>query len=230
MTVSIGPLVRRKGGPSPEQMKSDPAFKRTRENGKEFGNCGKATKLLRRVLMPLLKEASDHLVTGRLNKLMFAIKNLDNTSARGERNVATGIATPAAKDLIKGFDFNANAPLERVLKKQATVNTSAGVITIGGLVPQHDLDWPAGASHARLTGGWLKIDFGAENAELAGTNQTVVQKNNSPANVVLAPVAVPGGIGNDVFVLQLVFYQEVNGVQYVLKNGEFNAMAVIEMR
>src|SRR5690606_5461483 len=109
--------------------------------------------LLRRVLMPLLKEASDHLVTGRLNKLMFAIKNLDSSSARGERNVATGIASPAAKDLIKGFDFNANAPLERIMKKQAAVNTSTGVITITGLDPQRDLNWPAGASHARLTGG-----------------------------------------------------------------------------
>jgi hypothetical protein len=223
-----GSLVRKKGGPSSEQVKKDPAFERVRENGKEFGSCGKATKLLRAALRPLMKDAKDYLVTGRLNKLMFAIKNLDITSARGERNIATGILSAAAKDLIIGFDFNSAAPLRRVLKKPITVNTGTGVISISGLVPQQDLDCPNSATHARITGGWLKIDFGSGLAELISSSPLALQLNGVANNVALTPTSLPNGTGIDIFVLQIIFYQEVNGVQYALKNGEFNMLAVID--
>ena len=224
-----GPLVRKKGGPTGDQLKNDKAFKRVRENGREFGACGKATKLLRKVLRPLLKDASDFLVTGRLNKLMFAIKNLDNTSARGERNVANGIISLTAKDLIKGFDFNEMAPLRRVLKKPFTINTGTGVIGIPGLISQQDLDSPTGATHARITGGWARIDFGTGLAQLVSTNQVALPLNGLVNNVVLTPVVLPGGTGIDIFVLQIVFYQEVNGVQYSLKNGEHNSLGIVDL-
>lgn len=222
-----GPLVRKKGGPTKEQVKNDPVFKRVRENASEFGSCSKATKLLRAVLQPMMKDASDFQVTGRLNKLMHAIKNLDNTSARGERNVATGITSPAAKDLVKGFDFNEMAKINRVLKKPYTGNTSTGVISITGLIPQDHLGCPGSATHAKITGGWVRIDFGTGLGELISSNQVALPLNGVLNNVVLTPVSLPGGTGTDIFVLQTVFYQEINGVQYALKNGEFNAMGII---
>jgi hypothetical protein len=224
-----GALVRKKGGPSSEQVKKHPAFKRVRENGKEFGSCGKATKLLRTTLRPFMKEASDFLVTGRLNKLMFAIKNLDNTSARGERNVATGIKSPQAKDLVNGFDFNEMAPLRRVLKKPYTLNTGTGVITITGLIPQQDLDYPTGATHVRLTGGRARIDFGTGLSELTGSNQAVLPLSDVLTTVVLTPVSLPGASGTDMFFLQILFNQEINGISYPLKNGEHNSMCFIDL-
>ncbi len=224
-----GPLVRKKAGPSAEQVKKDPAFQRLRENGKEFGNCGKATKTLRAVLMPLLKDARDFQVTPRIIKLMAAIKNLDTLSARGERNVATGILASTAKDLMIGFDFNEAAPLHRVLKKPYTINTATGVISIPGLKPKQDLDYPKGATHAKITGGWARIDFAATpgKGELILTNQVILPLNGVLTNLVLSPVSLHGGMGKDIFVLQIVFYQEVNGVEYSLKNGEHNAMGII---
>ena len=224
-----GPLVRKKAGPSAEQVKKDPAFQRLRENGKEFGNCGKATKTLRAVLMPLLKDARDYQVTPRIIKLMAAIKNLDTLSARGKRNVGNGIMAPTAKDLMKGFDFNEAAPLYRTLKKPYTINKATGVITIPGMKPKQDLDYPKGATHAKITGGWARIDFAATpgKGELVLNNQVTLPLNGVLNNVVLTPVTLPGGAGKDIFVLQIVFFQEVNGVEYALKNGEFNAMGVV---
>lgn len=224
-----GPLVRKKGGPTTDQVKNDPVFKRVRENAREFGSCSKATKLLRAVLQPMMKDASDFQVTGRLNKLMHAIKNLDNTSARGERNVATGITSPAAKDLVRGFDFNEMAKIDRVLKRPYTVNTSTGMISIPGLNPKEHFVFPASATHTKITGGWVRIDFGTGLAELVSTNQVSLPLNGVINNVVLTPAALPGGVGGDIFVLQIIFYQAVNGVQYALKNGEFNSMGVIEL-
>ncbi len=226
-----GPLVRKKAGPSAEQVKKDPAFQRLRENGKEFGNCGKATKTFRAVLMPLLKDARDFQVTPRIIKLMAAIKNLDTLSIRGKRNVGTGIVAPTAKDLIKGFDFNEAAPLHRVLKKPYTVNTGTGVIGITGLKPKQDLDYPKGATHVKITGGWARIDFAATpgKGELILTNQVILPLNGVLNNVVLTPVSLQGGSGKDIFVLQIVFFQEVNSVEYSLKNGEFNSMGLVEL-
>ena len=222
-----GPLVRRKGGPSNEQFKTDKAFKRSRENASEFGNCGKATKLLRSVLIPMMKDVKDFTATARLMKLMHSIKNLDQNSTRGERNVANGITLPGAKDLMVGFDFNEKAQLGVVLKKRYTVHTNTGVISILGLIPKDDLERPKAATHAKITGGWARIDFGAEVGELVSTNQVVLPLNGVLNNVVLSPVSLPGGIGTDIFVLQVVFYQEVNGVHYDLKNCEFNSMRVV---
>ena len=49
-----GHLAREKGGIDASRIASDPAFQRTRENGSEFGRAGKAGKMLRTALRPLL--------------------------------------------------------------------------------------------------------------------------------------------------------------------------------
>jgi hypothetical protein len=222
-----GPLVRKKGGPTAEQVKKDPAFKRVRENGKEFGNCGKATKLLRATLKPMMIEASDFLVTGRMNKLMHALKNLDTTSARGKRTVAKGVSSPQAKNLIKGFDFNQDAPLSRVLKKSIAVSANTGTISVSGLNAKNDMDSPKGATHAKFTGAWLKVDFAKEKANIAVSNSVALQLNSTVRSVRLKPKTTPGGKGTDIFVLQVTFYQEINGLQYSFKDGAYNSMALV---
>ncbi len=160
---------------------------------------------------------------------MAAIKNLDTISIRGKRNVGTGIMAPTAKDLIKGFDFNEAAPLHQILKKPYTINTATGEISIPGLKPRQDLDYPKGATHAKITGGWARIDFAATpgKGELILTNQVTLPLNAVLNNVTLTPVSLPNGTGKDIFVLQIVFLQEVNGLEYALKNGEFNAMGIV---
>ncbi|MBL7902999.1 MAG: hypothetical protein JNK73_13460 [Bacteroidia bacterium] len=178
-----------------------------------------------------MKEARDFQVTARLVKLMTAIRNLDTVSVRGERKVGTGIAFPGAKAVLKGFDFNEKAKLERVLKKPYSVNTVTGVITVAGLKPKLDIKCPKGATHVKITGGWARIDFAAEpgQGELILTNQVTLALKASPTNLVLTPLNLPSGMGKDIFVLQLVFVQVVNGVEFSLKNGEHNTMGIIEI-
>src|ERR1700741_4319842 len=106
-----GHLAREKGGVDAARIANDPAFVRTRENGAEFGSSASSGKVLRDALRTMLMSASDNRVVSRLMKLMTDIKNLDATSARGERSVGTAIALPAAKALLKGFNFNKRAIL-----------------------------------------------------------------------------------------------------------------------
>ena len=83
-----GHLVRTKGGVSGQRIANDPAFARTRENGSEFGSSASSGKLLRDTVRNLIGSASDNRVTARITQLMTQIKNMDDTSERGERTVA----------------------------------------------------------------------------------------------------------------------------------------------
>jgi len=48
-------------------------------------------------------------------------------------------------------------------------------------------------------------------------------------NVNLTPASAPTGTGTDIFILMIEFFQEVNGVQYSLNNGQYNAMSIVEV-
>lgn len=121
-----GNMARMKTSVDGSRIASDPAFVRTRENNSEFGNSATAGKLLRDSIRTMMQKASDGRVTSRLTKVMSQIKNLDMTSLRGERNVGIGIADPAAKALLKGFNFNNRAILGSVLFKSFTVAPATG--------------------------------------------------------------------------------------------------------
>ncbi|KAI9549274.1 hypothetical protein GHT06_007215 [Daphnia sinensis] len=89
-----GNLARMKTSVDAKRIATDPAFERTRENGKEFEVLQVLWKLLRDAVRPLAMNASDSRVVARLTKLMTAIKNLDTVNDRGNRVVAEGIQTP----------------------------------------------------------------------------------------------------------------------------------------
>lgn len=224
-----GHLAREKGGVDASRIANDPAFIRTRENGAEFGSAASSGKLLRDALRTLLMNASDNRVTARLTKLMTDVKNLDGTSARGERSVGVAIATPIAKSAMKGFNFNSRALLGGVLFKPYAVNTATGVITINGLIPINDIAFPNGATHMSVKGAWAKVDFANGTYQVELTNATNVPIDANATNVILTPSAVPAGAGTDIFLLMVEFYQEVNAVQYSLKNGAYNALSIVEV-
>ena len=224
-----GHLAREKGGVDAERIQNDPAFVRTRENGAEFGSSAVAGKNLRVALFAMLQTASDNRVVSRLTKVMTDIKNLDATSARGDRNVGVAIVLPAAKALLKNFNFNKKAILGSILFKPYSVNTLTGVITINGLEPVNHINFPAGATHVTLKGAWLKLDFATGLYDLQASNVVNLPINAVATNVVLTPAGVPAGAGTDIFLLQIEFFQEVNAVQYSLKNGAYNALAIVEV-
>jgi hypothetical protein len=224
-----GHLAREKGGVDGDRIANDPAFIRTRENGKEFGSSATSGKLMRDALRPLMMRASDGRVTSRLTKVMTDIKNFDLTSARGGRNVGAAIATPAAKERLKGFNFNIRAILGSILFKPFSVNAATGEITITGLVPTNEIAAPAGATHMTICGAWAKIDFvqGLKVVEIS--NEFNGPLDGNAVDLVLTPGQAPAGTGTDIYLLMIEFFQEVNGVQYSLNNGQYNALSIVEV-
>ena len=105
-----GYLAREKGGIDKERMKNDPAFQRTRENGAEFGRAGKAGRLLRTSVRPLLLKAADGRVASRMTREMVKVVKSDTSNNRGERKVTEGDVL-----LLKGFEFNQNGKLNATM-------------------------------------------------------------------------------------------------------------------
>ncbi len=223
-----GHLARMKTSVDADRIATDPAFERTRENNKEFGSSASAGKLMRDALRPMALNAADGRVVSRLTKVMTAIKNLDATSARGERNVGEGITDPNAILKLKGFEFNKEALLSAILYKRMTVNTGTGEIVIADLIPQMDVVWPQGATHVQFTAGFASVDFVNGDKDLQQSASVNLPIDGTQTTVTLTPVAAPSVSGTNLYLLKIEFFQEVNGVQYTLKNGAYNALRVVE--
>ncbi len=221
--------VRRKGGVSKERIANDPNFVRTRENGSEFGHAANAGKILRLAASTMVFRAKDSQLSSRLLKVMSQIKNLDSSSARGLRNVALGIATAEGKLVLKGFDFNANAPLKSVLFAPYLLDTADGVVKFTNLIPGEQLHFPQGATHFSLQCAYLAVDFATSISEIGYSAIENLPINFTASNPTLTPAPVPTAVGTKVYLLMVSFYQEVNGVQYSLKNEEYNVLHVMEV-
>lgn len=224
-----GYLVRTKGGVSKERIMNDPAFERTRENGSEFGHSASTGKLLRTSVRNLMIRAKDNRVTSRLTQVMSKVKNTDTTSIRGERNVATGLATAEGKLVLKGFDFNNRALLSSVLFAPFTIDNTTGEIEIPNLNPANDISYPIRSTHMSLTSAFLDVDFDTKDNAIEFSPTVNIPINNTSATQTLTPAAVPGGTGNKIYLLLVEFFQEINGVQYQLKNGAFNVLTIVDV-
>jgi hypothetical protein len=224
-----GYLAREKGGVDAARIKNDPAFARTRENGQEFGLAARAGKVLRDAFRPLMMRAADSRVVSRLTRVMTSLRLLDTTSARGERTVAVAIATQAAKDRLKDFNFNRRSILKSILFRPFALNNTTGEIVITDLVPANHVAAPAGATHVAFTAAWGKIDFTEEGYSVEMSNTVNLPLNTTPATVTLTPTNVPTGTGVDFFLLVVEFFQEVNGNQYSLNDGLYNALSIVDV-
>lgn len=224
-----GQYVRRKGGVSKNRILNDPNYVRTRENLSEFGAAAISGKIIRRALNSLMIDAKDSRVTSRLTKVLNQVKNEDLISARGQRNVTEGLATPQGRALLKGFNFNRRSSLEAVLLKSYALDTATGEVTITDLVPNQEMSIPEGATHATLSAAFLNLDLGTEVQDLQLSNDVNLPINGTATSVTLTPAAPASGSGQSYYLLKVAFFQDVNGIQYPLKNGAHNAMQLIEL-
>lgn len=223
-----GHLVKTKSGVSADRIANDPNFQRTRENGSEFGSAATAGKVLRNAVRALMMNASDNRITSRLRQIMTQIKNFDVASARGDRTVADGIADPAALAILKNFDFNNKAILRAVLFAPFTVDTATGELSIPAFVPLNDIAYPSGATHVNLKAAYANVDFANEISAIEYSPATNLAIDGTTTAITLTPAAVPAGTGTKFYLLLLEFFQEVNAIQYPLKNGSYNVLNIVE--
>lgn len=224
-----GYLAREKGGVSADKIANDPAFQRTRENGAEFGRAGKAGKVLRTSLRALLQNASDSRMVSRLTTEMLKVVQADAVNPRGERNVIDGEA-----ELLQGFEFNINGKLGTTLYAPFTAAidrvTGALTIDIPAFVPIHMIAAPGGSTHYKIISAGVEVDFENE-TYVIDTQDTAIQPWDATATAAISLAnSLPAASTHPLFLaLGVEFYQEVNGQMYPLKNGAFNALALVKV-
>ncbi|MBS0645043.1 MAG: hypothetical protein JSR97_00430, partial [Verrucomicrobia bacterium] len=224
-----GYLAREKGGVSADKIANDPAFQRTRENGAEFGRAGKAGKVLRTSLRALLQNASDSRMVSRLTTEMLKVVQADTTNTRGQRNVIDGEA-----ELLQGFEFNINGKLGTTLYAPftAAIDRAAGSLTVDipAFVPIHMIAAPGGSTHYKIISAGVEVDFENE-TYVVDSQDTAIQPWDATATAAISLAnAVTAASTHPLFLaLGIEFYQEVNGQMYPLKNGAFNALALVQV-
>jgi hypothetical protein len=224
-----GMLARAKGGVSAERIQSNASFARTRENMEEFGRAGSAGKLLRTTFRQLLQDGADNRMVSRLTKEMMIVVKADATSTRGQRNVLDG-----ELELLEGFDFNVNAKLSATVffPFVATIDRVTGALKVAvpAFIPASAVVAPEGATHLKLISGGASIDFEEEIYEVVTTASEVIAVSQAQVAALELLNQLKVNSTHPLFlILGIEFYQQVNGVNYSLKNGNNNALSLVKV-
>ena len=109
-----------------------------------------------------------------------------------------------------------------------TVVPLSGVINIPAFVPINDISYPSGATHISMKGAFANVDFTNESSAIEYSPVTNLPIDGTNTPVTLTPAGVPAGTGTKFFLLLIEFFQEVNGIQYSLKNGSYNVLNIVD--
>lgn len=224
-----GYMAREKGGIDAKRFRSDPAFKRTRENAQEFGHSGKMGSLFRRAFRPLIGGGADEKMTARLVKRLMEVVKTDVVNKRGERVVMEGDLK-----LIEGFDFNVKSSFKNTVFHLYDPiwdrTTGECKIVFSPFIAEETIAAPNGTTHYRFVLGVTSVDFQNEVYELKLDRSVIAPWNEiEVANLELTTSLTPNSTQPVFIALSVEFYQEVNGANYLLNNGSYNATSVIKI-
>lgn len=237
-------LARTAGGPTKERIATGSNFVRTRENNAEFGGAAKVGKGLRTALSSVIQTMGGSTLTASLTKLFKGI-NAKASGVRGQRPIALS----ANKTQAKGLELNNKISFTSVFNAPYTVTADADRVSVDfkipNFIPLNFINAPAGATGYRIAAavGWLSdysFDSGTQGYEPDVPNQNslgitqyshINPLDNVGTDINLTATA-PDGLVPDpgisvVACMGIEFYQNVDGVDYILAQG--NAMRVVEV-
>lgn len=224
-----GYMAREKGGIDAKRFHSDPAFRRTRENAQEFGHSGVMGSLFRRAFRPLIGGGADGRLTARLVKKLMEIVKTDMVNKRGERVVMEGDLK-----LLEGFDFNIKSSLKNTVLQQYNVEwdrtTGECKLAFNPFVAEETIAAPEGTTHYRLVLGAASVDFLNQVYELKLDRSVIAPwDENEVVDLELTTSLMPNSTQPVFIAMSVEFYQEVNGANYLLNNGSYNATSVVKV-
>lgn len=236
-------VVKTKSAVSKSRIMTDAAYKRTRENMREFGGAARVGKAFREAFAGVVKTMGDTYMGSRLNGIMKRI-NRNGIGIRGERD----FEVVTYGEMLKGFEFNKVVPLNSQFfapSDPPVINAARNEVT--WTIPDFNTDSfiiiPEGASHFRLVLAAGYVSDYAYSSTQEGYEPVSVDVNGRGGVSYSADIPLVGMVGSvttlvvDLSTLPLVpatsalfagigiiFYQEINSDLYELAQG--NAMKV----
>lgn len=224
-----GYIAKKKTFLSASKLKNSPSYQRTRETMAEFSRAAKAGKLIRQGIPTLLQDCKDPKLSSRMLKTLFDVLKTDTVNPRGTRTVAGGDVM-----LLEGMSFNINSHLDNILATPhtATFTRSSGVvdITLTDFIPTLSISAPANTTHFKIVSAGMDINFSSGETTVAIDDSGAMPYGNSPTGAISLNPSVAAASTNPIFILLGVrFYEEVNGVQYPLKDSSYNPLAIVKV-
>lgn len=229
-----------------DRIEHDDAFKRTRENNREFGGVAAVGRSFRVGLAMVLKRFSDEHFGGRLVRIFKQMQKGSSTGQRGKRP----IEVVANKGKLVGKNLHQADLLEMVFKAPytATPNVARNEVTVD--IPVFDIESlvnaPRGTTHFKFVlvaaalsdhvyngneGLYVAVD-----PDLNGLSAYVSSTALDVDVVMTAPVQLVASLPGSptmtpttglVTCFGIEFYQQVSGNLYFLASG--NGMKVVDI-
>ena len=153
----------------------------------------------------------------------------DATSTLGQRNVLDG-----ELELLEGFEFNLNGNLTSTFYGaiNATIDRVTGALQVAvpAFSPDVAVVAPEGTTHIRLVSAGAAINFEAGSFEVVTSQSPEIPLSSAQvAAINLLNQVTPNSPSPLFLVFGIEFYQQVNGASYALKNGRYNALALVRV-
>ncbi|MGZ3821635.1 MAG: hypothetical protein ACXVB6_13645 [Mucilaginibacter sp.] len=101
---------------------------------------------------------------------------------------------------------------------------------IPSFVPQNMIAAPVGASHFKIVSAGAEVDFENKTYTVNTDSSDLLPWDATATTLInLTSTLTPGSSLPLFLVLGIEFYQEVNGEEYPLKNGSFNALSIVKV-
>lgn len=226
-TRNGGYEVRQKSGVTPQRIATDPKFAMLRANGVEFGQAGRAGKLIRAAFSVPMKNIADSSVSNRLTALCKTIIKSDPLNEAGKRQLLEG-----EMSRLSGFDFNAHSPLDTSFMGDYafTFDRVAGTATIDipAFDPEEMVKPPINATHFRLRASAAALNFGTFKFVSGNMASEPVALDVAATAPISLAVPLPP-VTEDVLLLaiSIEFIKEEGPHQAKVLNSAFNAMRLI---
>jgi len=226
--------VRMPGGPSREQIRHSPSCVRIQESNDEFTGATQVAKTFRTSLPTAILNMKDTYFSVRLNGVFKRMCDLGE-GIRGQRSISTA----QHGKLLRGFAFTKGVPFDSVFQAKVSFSVNPERTEVyasaSSLRPMQTIRFPKAATHFRLLFSVVSLcDYistdkvyapvlPAFNGLSAMTESAIL-----PLDSTLSPFVLRAGFAQVthlpvdvalVLCMGIVFYQRVDGVDYVLADG-----------
>ena len=211
------------GGFNSESSKKYP---RIQEQISEMSAASTTNKVFKRTFRQLLVGYKDGTLHYRLQSFFMKVKDLDATSVRGARRVANGIVTPYGKRMLKDFPFTPKRAL--LLNGELDFDWATHTLSVTRFAIS-DAGMPRTADLMGLLLLTVRFDF--ETLKFVKEESSVLELypdfGDDYFSIQTAPL--PDGDGVRFAMLRVEYYQQVNGVNYLLPGDGLFGLGVVDV-
>lgn len=155
-------VVRTISGFTKENRRTESKYANCTRSANEFGKVSSVCKQMLMALSSILPKQNNLTVVNSFTKKMRQILECDTINTRGERNLASALSNPEAKEMLLGYEFNPDTIITfgyTLHENLVTINANAlkfpkGIKHIGFKIHQLAFDFTTGENEL-VSGEWV---------------------------------------------------------------------------